>query len=232
MGEWYPQEKDELNKNLEKFLISSKYVEEEVHGLVVPHAGYVYSGEIAGRAFALLKNYQKEKIIVVGPSHREWFRGVRVMDKVETPLGKIKVICNDFDKTGYEHSVDNQIPFLQRLGFREVLPLVVGELNIDEAKDVAQKILKIRGIYVFSTDLSHFLDYDEAVRRDKKSIEIIENLDFSRFLEIDACGRNGLGIMMYLCKVKGLKPRLIEYKNSGDVVGNKSQVVGYGSFWF
>ena len=231
---WFPQEKEKLNDTLKKFM--SQEVEKPssmIHGLIVPHAGYVFSGKIAGKAFALLKNKKIEKAIVIGPSHYMGFEGIRVLNSVETPLGKPKIPENSFEKLEYEHSVHNQIPFLQKLNPNiEVLPLVVGELSNEKAKNFAEKISKINGLYVFSTDLSHFLNYDEATKTDKKSIEVLRGLNISRFEEIDACGKFSLLIMMHLCKLKNLKPHLIEYKNSGDVTGDKSQVVGYASFWF
>ena len=233
---WYPQDKEELNEMLDEFLRKNG-VKKEIHGLIVPHAGYVFSGAVAGAGFCFLKNSDKKKAIVIGPSHYIGFRGVKVFskDKIETPLGEIKIMENNFDSIenlDQEHSVNNQIPFLQKLGFKEVLPLVVGEINDEEAKEIAKKLSEIDAVYIFSTDLSHFLNYEEAVRVDKRSIKIIEELDFKNFDKIDACGIFPLLILMHLCKSKGWKPKLIEYKNSGDVTGDRSSVVGYASFLF
>lgn len=231
--EWYPQNPKELNKILEKFLSQKTDFKKEVHGLIVPHAGYEFSGAIAGKAFALLKNKEIKKAVVLGPSHYLSFQGVRALEKIKTPLGKIKIIKNDFKKIDYEHSIENQIPFLQKLNPNiEVLPLVVGDISDKEAQEITEKISKIDAVYIFSTDLSHFLTYDKAVKTDKQTIKIIEDLDFEKFESIDACGKFPLLIMMHLCKLNNWEPKLIEYKNSGDVIGDKSSVVGYAGFWF
>jgi len=231
-NQWYPQNKKELIKVLDKFLKVNKEIK-KVHGLIVPHAGYEFSGEIAGKAFGLLKDKKIEKAVVLGPSHYVGFEGVRACEKLETPLGKVKIIENDFEKVNYEHSIENQIPFLQKLNPDiEVLPLVVGELSNENAKKIAEKILEIDAVYIFSTDLSHFLAYEKAVKIDKKTIEIIENLDVNNFEKIDACGKFSLLILMHLCNLKNWKPKLIEYENSGDIIDDKNSVVGYASFWF
>ncbi len=228
MANWFPINKKELEEVIDRFL--SGKGKGDVHGLIVPHAGYEFSGKIAGGAFSLLKE-KKGKVVIFGPSHYEGFRGIRTMTDVETPLGFIDIPENKFLKIRYEHSVINEIPFLQKLGIRKILPLVVGEINNGEAKKIAEQFLD-DWIYIFSTDLSHFLTYDESVKEDKRTIEIIENLDIKNWRKIDACGKHPLLVMMHLCKLKGWKPKLIEYKNSGDVTGDKSSVVGYASFWF
>ncbi len=233
--EWYPQERAELNKVLERFL-SQKIpkINQKIHGLIVPHAGYEFSGAIAGKAFSLLKENQQDTAIILGPSHYIGFEGVRVLEKKETPLGKVNIMKNNFEKIGYEHSVDNQIPFLQKLNFKSILPLIVGQLSEKNVQEIIEKILKVSGVYIFSSDLSHFLPYEKAIKIDKETIKIIENLDIKNWKKIEACGKFPLLIMMKLCKQKGWKPKLIEYKNSGDVVSEtKNQgVVGYASFWF
>ena len=91
MSSWYPQDKNELENNLDEFMKSKSRLKEEIHGLIVPHAGYIYSGNIAGKAFALLKNKIPEKAIVLGPSHYESFFGIMSLSKIKTPLGEVKL---------------------------------------------------------------------------------------------------------------------------------------------
>jgi hypothetical protein len=225
---WYPQDKEELNSLLSHFI--GKRQEKKIHGIIVPHAGYSYSGKIAGKAFSILP--KKEKAIILAPSHYRAFAGIASLKKIKTPLGEMKITPNDFEKLDYEHAIDNQIPFLQKLGFKEVLPLVVGEINENDALRIAQIILKHDALLIISTDLSHFLPYNNAIKQDKETIKIIENLDFENYEKIDACGKFPLAILMQICKIKKWKPKLIEYKNSGDITGDKSQVVGYASFEF
>ncbi len=248
MNEWYPSDPAELERLLENYLSAEgtekqNIPSEKIHGLIVPHAGYQFSGAIAGKAFSLLKGKSFSKAVIFGPSHYSGFYGLRLLERIETPLGKSEIIEPQFLeglwKVSYEHSIDNQIPFLQKLNPDvEILPLVVGEITLEDGKNIAEKILEYFNnenvVYIFSTDLSHFLPYDEAITRDKKTISIIENLNLKEFESMDACGKFPLLIMMHLCIVKGWKPQLIEYKNSGDVAPElgKDSVVGYASFWF
>ena len=237
MGTWYPENKQELESVLNKYLKSSiKEKQKKIIGLIVPHAGYEYSGAIAGKAFSLLKNRKIKKAIVLGPSHYVYLNNIITSNREfwETPLGKIKLFNTDFLKANIEqeHSITNQVPFLQKLNFKEIMPLMVGKIDLEKAEETARKIAKIPAVYIFSTDLSHFFPYDEALKKDKQTIEIIENLDFNRIKEIDACGIYPLLILFYLCKIKKTKPHLIEYKNSGDVTGDKEAVVGYAGLWF
>ncbi len=232
--EWYPQDKKQLDSLL-KELMSSKIQKKSIHGIITPHAGYEFSGKIAGKAFSLLKKRKTNSVIILGPSHYQGFYGVALLKKIKTPLGEI--ISNnkqirEIHGFEHEHSIENQIPFLQKLGFKEFLPIVVGDISNKDAKEIAEWLSKQNAVFVFSTDLSHFLPYKEAIKEDKQTIKIIENLDLENFNKINACGKFPLLILMHLCKIKNYKPRLIEYKNSGDIIGDKTSVVGYASFYF
>jgi len=229
-NQWYPQDKEKLTELIDS-LMNVPVKKQKINGLIVPHAGYEFSGKIAGKAFALLKNSKKTKAIVIGPSHYIGFEGVRALKEIETPLGKINIINNNFKTLDYEHSIDNQIPFLQRLGFKEILPLVTGEISQEKAKEIAKELVKIKdAVFIFSTDLSHFMKYNSAIETDRKTIRAIEECE--KCEDVDACGKSALIIMMALCKLKNYKPILIEYKNSGDITDDKSSVVGYSSFYF
>ena len=236
--EWYPSDKEELNGFLEDFMKDKPKIDAKaVNGVIVPHAGYEYSGKIAGKAYALLKGTKHKKAIILAPSH--YFPLNKATSHTEsewiTPLGKIKVNQNGFEKTNIsqEHAIDNQVPFLQKLGIKEILPLVVGEIDSDEAREIAEKIARIKdSLVIVSTDLSHFLPYQEAEKEDRETIKSIESLDGKKLGENSACGIFPLLILIELCKIKKFKPKLIEYKNSGDITGDKSGVVGYASFFF
>ncbi len=233
---WYPQNKEELNEILDNFL-SSKPLNKEIHGIVSPHAGYQYSGKIAGKAYSLLKNKNFKKAIIIAPSHNVAFNGIASLNELKTPLGKVQTIQNKHKKINYEHAIDTQIPFLQKLGFKKILPLVIGKINEIQAKEIAEYLIKQKDketIFIFSTDLSHFLSYDGAIKEDKKTIKIIETLEIKNWKKINACGIYPLLILMNLCKLKNWKPKLIEYKNSGDIISitKKQGVVGYASFFF
>jgi len=236
MGNWYPQDKKELDKIIEKFLSEKTNIKNKIHGLIVPHAGYEFSGETAGKAFSLLKNKKIGGAVIFGPSHQVGFYGISVLPSIKTPLGEVKIIKNgirEIHGLNYEHSIDNQIPFLQQIGINNITPVVVGNLNEKDSREIAEYFSKIKNVvFIFSTDLSHFLSYENAVKQDNQTIKIIENLDFQNIKNIDACGIYSLMILMNLCKIKKWKPHLLEYKNSGDITGDKSSVVGYASFCF
>ncbi|MFA5333536.1 MAG: AmmeMemoRadiSam system protein B [Candidatus Nanoarchaeia archaeon] len=222
---WYPENKAELSEMVSSFIFKSNL--KKINGVIVPHAGFEFSGKIAGKAYSYAKGFKKA--IVFGPSHYEYFNGVKCLKTAKTPLGDLKIIGNGFETVNYEHSVQNQLPFLKFLGIREVLPLVVGELSQLDAENLAEKFKDFRGLFVFSTDLSHFLKYDKAIKIDNSSINSIKNLSEKN---VDACGINALKIFFELAKLKKFKAKLVEYKNSGDMIGDKSSVVGYASFIF
>lgn len=234
---WYPENRSELNSMVEGFLKTGKH-KRRINGLIVPHAGYEYSGEIAGEAFSLVRKDDYKKAVIIGPSHYVYLFEAVCSNREywETPFGHMKVFCEgDFNKGDIyqEHSIKNQVPFLQKLGVEEIMPLMIGKVDKEQAEEIAKKLSKLKNVlFVFSTDLSHFLSYGDAVVSDKKSIEIIERLDFENFKYVDACGHFPLLVLFYLCKLKKWKPKLVEYKNSGNVTDDKNQVVGYASFWF
>jgi hypothetical protein len=251
--EWYPDEKEELinylkdlfnNSKLKKINEKYKIDSKNVHGLITPHAGYFFCGQIMADAFYFLKDTNIknfEKAIILGTNHYFYKKGIYTHneDYLGTPLGRIRITKNNFEKINIkeEHSINNQIPFLQYLGFKEILPLVINTL-VDERglnqiiKDF--EILKKDCILICSTDLSHFLDYKKAKEKDIKTIEKIKDLDEEYFLKEEnvACGFYPLLLTIKICKYFNYKPFLIDYKNSGDITQEKNSVVGYASFIF
>ncbi|MGM5483860.1 MAG: AmmeMemoRadiSam system protein B [Nanobdellota archaeon] len=233
MANWYPQNPEELKEILDEYLDIKENNKDEINGLVVPHAGYSFSGKIAGKAFSLLKNTNKKKAIILAPSHYSAFKGVKKISKIDTPLGKIKVSLDEYETTEYEHAIDNQIPFLQKLGFKEVLPLVLGDMDKEKIKKLAENISeKMKDhILIISTDLSHFEEYYTAKLIDNETIKTILSLD-PDITKINACGLMPILTLLQICKIKNYTPKLIEYKNSGDITGDKTAVVGYVSMYF
>ena len=233
---WYPENKQILKEDLEDYIKPLKIKPRKLNGIIVPHAGYQFSGAITGKAMELLKHKKIKKAIIIGPSHYVYFNDVLTSNREfwETPLGKIKLFNDDFLRADIrqEHSIANQVPFLQKIGIKEIMPLMIGQITLEQAGEIADKISKIKALYVFSTDLSHFLPYEDAVKKDKQTIQDIENLNADKFSKLDACGLHPLLILLHLCKIKKTKPKLIEYKNSGDITGDKADVVGYSSFYF
>ena len=218
--------------------------------LVVPHAGYVYSGAVAAQAYALLTPWREqiERVVLLGPTHRVAVRGLAVpsVSAFDTPLGRIEldaqaivrlaelpqVTCSDAVHA-QEHSLEVQLPFLQRtLGAFRLLPLAVGDAS---AAEVAQVLESVWGgdetLVVISTDLSHYLPYAEARARDRATVERILRLDTA--LEHDqACGATPLAGALLAARAHGLVPRLLDLRNSGDTAGDRSRVVGYCALAF
>ena len=109
---------------------------------------------------------------------------------------------------------------------------MIGQIDLNGAREIAEKIKDFKGVFIVSSDLSHFLSYEKAVKKDKETIKILEDLDFSKLEKMDACGQFPLMVLMELCKIKKWRPKLIEYKNSGDITGERESVVGYASIRF
>lgn len=246
-GTFYPEEASVLKEMVDGFINESASVKLPEKGklkaIIVPHAGYIYSGIVAGAGFKLITNDQvpitKKAVVIIGPSHNEYFEGAVTDDSDfwENPLGKVKLGKLDaFKKFGEahknEHSIEVQIPFLQRtLKNFEIIPIMTGEA---EPKLLAEELLRLKdAFFVISSDLSHYYPYDEAVEIDRAACEAIPTLDIGRTeKEVEACGKTGILTIMQMAKNLGWKGRLIDYQNSGDTAGDKMRVVGYGCYGF
>ena len=224
--------------------------------LIAPHAGHIYSGRTAGRAYGLLARFGAagggpiRRIVLLGPAHRVYVKGVALpgVDAFATPLGCVPVdtlgalalsdlpfVVTRADVHAQEHSLEVHLPFLQRvLGQFELLPLVVGDVT---PAQVAELIDRLWGrpdvLVVISTDLSHFHPYEEASAIDAGSCAQVMALDASLTHE-QACGATPLNGMLQLARRKGLRIVELERCNSGDTGANSPQgrerVVGYASF--
>ena len=241
-GTFYPADKEELEVMLNKFLKNSPNtaLKKEPKAIIVPHAGYIYSAQVAAYAYSLLKKSKKQKIILLGPSHSVYFNDVAadVNDYWETPLGKVKIMQNNFLKLKQahlqEHCLEVQIPFLQTIFKKfEILPLVAGQINPKEISEKIINILDNNTILIISSDLSHFKEYDAAVSIDKNTIKAVQDLDYNKLEEQgDACGKIPILTVIDIAKKLKWNCKLLNYKNSGDITVDKSGVVGYASFVF
>ncbi len=218
--------------------------------LVVPHAGYVYSGPVAAHAYALLAPWREQfrRVVLVGPTHRVAVRGLATptVAAFETPLGRVELDTAALARLAglpqvrpsdaahaQEHSLEVQLPFLQRvLGTFTLLPLAVGDAS---ATEVAQALERVWGgaetLIVVSTDLSHYLPYAEARARDRVTVERILRLD-PALDHTQACGATPLSGALLAARAHGLAPRLLDLRNSGDTAGDRSRVVGYCAIAF
>jgi AmmeMemoRadiSam system protein B len=243
-GSFYPATKEAILATLQKLESSQATAEKPPNdkpanhatGLIVPHAGWIYSGKTAMAAYQLLKIIQPKKIALLGPGHRVLVHtAVRDSHTAwESPLGITPLIQDrDFEVSNHahanEHSLEVQLPFIQYfIPDCEILPLVVGQLNEDQIESLAAKLMNKDYFFIFSTDLSHFHPLPEAHRRDLQSIKNIEELHEAG---TEACGIHPLRIAFSLMRKLQKKPHLIHYSTSADAFGDTTSVVGYASFW-
>jgi MEMO1 family protein len=261
-GTFYPASARKLQQDVDEFLERALTPEHigNICGLISPHAGYMYSGFTAAHAYANLKNRTFDTVIVIGPSHQEYFQGVSVYpgESYRTPLGVVpihhelrsKIIRSEkrifLSDAGHhtEHSVEVQLPFLQRvLGTFSFIPIVMGDQTIALCESLAEAVASaVAGknvLLVASSDLSHFHPYEEAVMLDKRVIELVESYDPIKLMErldhreLEACGGGPIVAVMLASRMLGANSaRVTHYCNSGDVTGEKSAVVGYLSALF
>jgi len=237
-SQWYSQNKKELQNQINEFLtLPNIQLPKKINGAIVPHAGYIYSGSVAGKAYAVLSKFKPKKAIILAPSHYIPLQNAYTHTKSnwQTPLGTIKVSqIPSLPKLDIseEHAIDNQIPFLQTIGVNEISPIIIGNINESQINSLTEKIKDFKGIIIVSTDLSHFLPYSLAKTQDNQTIKAIEELNDKDISKIDACGIYPLLVFMKLARLNDWQPTLLEYKNSGDITNEKNQVVGYASFIF
>lgn len=242
-GKFYPR--FNLGKKVDSFLEDA--TTRNTRALIVPHAGYSYSGEVAGKGFSRI-NDDYDKIIIIGTNHNREasFEGISITNRshYETPMGKVKVSHTakklrdkklfTHERPAHEsHIIEVELPFLQeRLEKFEIIPMVTSRLSEKEIENAAETIgeyIDEDTLIVVSSDLSHYHGYDEAVNTDRACIDSILN---QSSIECEACGIYAIKILNRISKEKGWTPELIDYRNSGDVTGNKDRVVGYSSITY
>jgi AmmeMemoRadiSam system protein B len=219
--------------------------------LVVPHAGYVYSGPVAASAYALLASLRDRirRVVLLGPSHRVGFEGLAASsaDAFETPLGRVEIDAEAVERAlllpqvrrldaahAQEHSLEVQLPFLQRVlsDFR-LVPLVVGDATPAEVAEVIETLWGgAETLLVVSSDLSHYLPYEQAKALDRATTQAIENLDPEAIGEDQACGRLPVQGLLLAARRHGLHARTLDLRSSGDTAGSRDAVVGYGAYAF
>jgi AmmeMemoRadiSam system protein B len=253
-GSFYPEDENELKEMINDYLAKAKdiNIDGTLRALVEPHAGYIYSGPVAAYGYKLLKKYadKTSKIILIGPSHYAAFYGAceAGYDFWETPLGKVRAksirenLQNEYKnlirvyKEAHEpeHCLEVQLPFLQTvLKDFTIYPLLCGDVNPAELANALLDQIDNKTVVIASSDLSHYLPYDQAVRTDRIANESVPALEIKRFEQYgDACGKIGILTLMHIAKKNGWKGKLLDYRNSGDTAGPRTQVVGYGCYAF
>jgi MEMO1 family protein len=249
-GLFYPGDADELGAAVAALLAGPHAGQRPPKALIVPHAGYVYSGAVAGRAYGSLGPAAPSlrRVVLLGPSHHEWFRGLAVptVEAFATPLGVVRVdaaavqllrglpaVVVADTPHAREHSLEVQLPFLQRLApLAGIVPVVAGDATPAEVEAVIDALWGgNETLIVVSSDLSHYHSYGAAQALDAATAQAI--LDGREDLSGEqACGCvvvNGLARAM---RKHGLRAELLDLRNSGDTAGDRQRVVGYGAFGF
>jgi hypothetical protein len=249
---FYPGDRDQLAATVDGLLAKASPAPGKApKALVVPHAGYIYSGPIAASAYARLREAapRLRRVVLLGPAHRVWMQGLALpaAEGLETPLGVLPVdregaaavarlpqVSSSARPHAQEHSLEVQLPFLQRvLPDVHVVPLVVGDASAEQVAEVLEQLWGgDETLILISSDLSHYLTYKEAREVDRKTADRILALD-AEHLDTDmACGAIPLSGLLLAARRRGLRAQELDVRNSGDTAGDRSRVVGYGSFAF
>lgn len=250
-GQFYPADPASLNQKLDEFLRASEtdsLGQIQPKALIVPHAGYIYSGLTAAIAYQTLIPFKDNinRVVLLGPSHRMAFYGMATASAslFSTPLGNIAVdrlaiesmkkqhYFSELDEAHrWEHSLEVQLPFLQKvLGNFELIPLAAGHCPPDEASHCLKHLWgDEHTLIVISTDLSHFHPYLEAQAIDQATCMRILQKD-TQIVASQACGYCGLNGLLHTIQGRKYRIELLDYCNSGDTSGDMKRVVGYGAF--
>jgi len=257
-GSFYPDTRNELETFIQQLLGRVKPVpvnqppESSLKALIVPHAGYIYSGWTTAHISLVLKEKQFSRVIVMGLDHRVGFQGGAISDvsAYETPMGLIplnrdaarlrqnKYLFQAVQVSDrLEHSVEVVLPFFQYLlkNF-ELIPIVLGQGQElpGRVADALDPLLDQNTLLVASSDLSHYLPYQEAVLRDRDTVEMILNLDADKLIQREnaACGKASILTVINMARRHSWHPVLLHYSNSGDTAGDRFKVVGYAAIAF
>jgi len=218
--------------------------------LIVPHAGYIYSGPVAASAYAQLADLRGRirRVVLLGPTHRVYVRGLALpeAERFATPLGEVPLDREGMQRLAglpqvttsaaahqMEHSLEVQLPFLQQvLGDFQLLPLAVGEATAAEVAEVLEQVWGgDETLIVVSSDLSHFLPDEEARKVDGRTVDAILALD-SHLSHEQACGATPVNGLLLAAKRHGLRAVKLDVCNSSDTAGDPDRVVGYAAFAF
>ncbi len=251
-GYFYPADPIQLRSELGRLLAAAPKVEDAPAPkvLIVPHAGYLYSGSIAASGYARLAPAagQIRRVVLLGPAHRVAVRGLALPEaaKFASPLGEVmldrqaieaiadlpQVIASEAAHA-LEHSLEVHLPFLQTvLGEFSLVPLVVGRVTAEEVAAVLERVWGgPETLIVISSDLSHYLPYDEAREKDADSVARMLRREVGLDHE-QACGATPVNGLLALARRRGLGAELLDLRNSGDTAGDKSRVVGYAALAF
>lgn len=253
-GAFYPSGAEELNDLLENLLAgqaNSKLENNKMpKGIIVPHAGYVYSGECAAAAYNIVQQYAEnyDVIYLFGPAHNKYFSGLRSLTNqyCATPLGNLEVdqdevsnlvaedlLSLDNEVFDEEHSLETQLPFIYKIFGNKVkiVPILIGDSSSKEVLPILYKMNeKERRLFVISSDLSHFLSLEEEQQTDKDTIDNIEHCNNALIDYEDACGATAVNASIEYAKLEEFEIKNVSFRNSSEISNDKERVVGYASF--
>ena len=261
-GSFYASDPKKLSQQIEAFVneASVPLADQHIEMIISPHAGYIYSGPVAGYSYKAVRQNKYKTVVIIAPSHFFPFDGVSIWTKggFKTPLGTVEVDqgfaeqlipMNEhfyFDPKVYEreHSLEVQIPFLQKsYGQFKIVPIIMGQPNYSVCAALAMALKQLIGertdvLIVVSTDMSHYHDDAFAREMDSRTIEAVGNLDSKAIWtnchlgKMEMCGFVPVTTALIYAQEKNLQAHVLRYANSGDVTGDKSRVVGYLSVAF
>ncbi|MDD4183616.1 MAG: AmmeMemoRadiSam system protein B [Candidatus Omnitrophica bacterium] len=254
-GSFYPSNSNELNKFIDNALndANTPAINGEIVGILVPHAGYVYSGKVAAFAYKTVENKDFDTVVIISSAHQHYLDRAAVYsgDAFETPLGSLEIdqeslktistldFCvSDKQYFSHEHPIEVQLPFIIKTAkTTKILPIILGKVSLENLKRLADTLNQIsrkkRILIVASSDLSHFHPYDEAVKIDRETTELIKNKDIDYLWTSEeyeqnlACGIYPIITLLYYSNMKDAQVDILKYANSGDATGEKGSVVGY-----
>ncbi len=256
-GSFYPAERAALARTVDRLLSDAATASTAGEkgsfpkAIIVPHAGYVYSGPVAAHAYGRLRSHADlvRRVIILGPTHRVAVTGLALpeADAFATPLGVVNV---DHDAAAaishlpqvvisakvhaQEHSLETQLPFLQRiLHDFSILPVAVGDATPAQVAEVLEVLWGgTETLIVISSDLSHYLPYDAARATDSTTVRAILSLSGMPLGHDQACGGTPVNGLILAARRHRLEPELLDLRNSGDTAGGRDQVVGYAALAF
>ena len=252
-GSFYPGEASALASEVAAYLAGANVTpgtSTPPKAIIAPHAGYLYSGAIAASIYARLAPLRGvvRRVLLAGPAHRAYVSGAAIpsVEGFESPLGTVGldvealallrrlpfVEVND-RAHALEHSLEVHLPFLQSvLGSFALVPVVVGDASPEEVASLYETLWGAdETLIVVSSDLSHYLPYDAACRRDRATAGAILHME-ARLVPEEACGAAPINGLLRAARARGLTPELVDLRNSGDTAGGRDRVVGYGAFAF
>jgi AmmeMemoRadiSam system protein B len=252
-GRFYPADPDHLRERVCEFLANASPPEAcRPKALIVPHAGYVFSGPVAASGYAWLTSHSAsiDRVVLLGTCHTSGIQGLAATsaEAFQTPLGtgqvdraaveeslQLPLVQINDEAHDRDHALEVQLPFLQVvLSSFTLVPFLVGRAEAASVAEVLEGPLwnAERTVFVVSSDLSHYQSYEEARRLDSATARAIEHLDFASLGPLSACGRTAIAGLLHAARDHGLTCRTVDLRSSGDTAAPRDLVVGYGAWVF